>query len=546
MASNPGVLYVTMQPRPGLSLDQFHEWYNNEHGPTRLRLPHIFTSGLRYAATDGERPHFLALYDVASMHHLDTPTYTDLRARRSPREAETIAQVDVRRYFYDLVSEKKAPGFVAPEARPDPDADAEGHVLVAVETTTTALAGAEQALYKWYDEEHVPMLAKVPGWLRTRVFRTATGLDKEAPLKYLVLHDYARENGLGGPEYQAAVSTKWRDDVFAKVIAHKHRRVYSLFYVFGPAPRDLRSLARLPADRAFVSSDAKTRTTPHDGHPVLESYVSAPDGLAIPYRLEGNPDPRAPTVAFCNSLLTSLRMWDPLVDILRAARPELRLLRYDTRGRHAVPEPPVPVTLDAAADDLATLLAALRVDRLHALVGVSMGGATALKFALKYPHRLRRFVACDFNVASSAANTQAWRDRIAVAESVVGEDGTPGLRKLAGATVERWFHPRTLAAKPLVASWTAEMVADNDVQGFRYGCQALWDYDLREEMKGCQVPGLLVVGDGDGKGALVKAMEGFKGSVGEKGAELKIVPEAGHLPMVESPEAFWEAIQGFL
>ncbi len=100
----PGMLYVTMQPQPGLSPDQFHEWYNNEHGPTRLRLPHVFSNGLRYRAADSREPVFLAAYDVTDMSLLTTPTYTSLRANRSPREAETIGQVDVVRFFVDLVS----------------------------------------------------------------------------------------------------------------------------------------------------------------------------------------------------------------------------------------------------------------------------------------------------------------------------------------------------------------------------------------------------------------------------------------------------------
>lgn len=538
------MLYVTMQPKPGLSLDQFHEWYNNEHGPTRLRLPHIFANGLRYAATDGAAPHFLAAYDVTSMHHLDTPTYTDLRANRSPREADTIAQVDVQRSFYDLIAERTCDGF-QPAEHLLPDTRAEGRVLIAVEATLTSADGAEAELNKWYEEEHTAMLAKVPGWLRTRRYRTAASLDDHSAAprsKFLALHEFAKDNGLDGPEFRAATSTPWRDRIFANVLADKHRRTYALFYVFGPAPRDLASLANLPADKAFISSDGRTQTTPG----MLKSYVTTDDGLSIPYQLEGNPDPHAPTIAFCNSLLTSLHMWDPLVALLKQARPEFRILRYNTRGRHAVPEPPVPVTLDMVADDLAALLAALRIDKLHALVGVSMGGATTLKFALTYPTKLDRFVACDFNVASSPANTQAWKDRIAVAEDESSTTPGSGIKKLAGMTVERWFHPNTMTAKTNVVSWMTEMVADNDVQGFRYGCQALWEYNMRDEMKTCRVPGLLVVGDGDGKGALVKAMEGFKAAVGEKGVDLKIVPEAGHLPMCESPEAFWEAIKGFL
>ena len=117
--STPGILYVTMQPKPGLSIDQFHEWYNNEHGPTRLRIPQIFANGLRYQATDGKEPTFLASYDVTSMSLLETETYTSLRANRSPREAETIGQVDVKRYFWDAIASKQAPLFIPIEQLTD-------------------------------------------------------------------------------------------------------------------------------------------------------------------------------------------------------------------------------------------------------------------------------------------------------------------------------------------------------------------------------------------------------------------------------------------
>src|SRR6478752_5330991 len=121
--SPPGNLYVTMQPKPGLSLDQFHEWYNNEHGPTRLRLPQIFSNGLRYKATDGQEPTYLAAYDVTSMPHLETETYLTLRANRSPREAETIGQVDVKRYFWDLVHSNESDKFVPLEKLTDEEAE---------------------------------------------------------------------------------------------------------------------------------------------------------------------------------------------------------------------------------------------------------------------------------------------------------------------------------------------------------------------------------------------------------------------------------------
>jgi pimeloyl-ACP methyl ester carboxylesterase len=533
--TDPGILYVTMQPQPGLSIDQFHEWYNNEHGPTRLRLPQIFTNGLRWRATDGQEPIFLADYDVTSMSHLETETYTSLRANRSAREADTIGQVDVTRSFFDTISSSEKPGFVPAEKLTNEEA--EGRVLVSVGFILKDTPEAEEAIAKWYNEEHIPMLSKIPGWLRTRRIKTSR-LEGSSQIIVGALHEYEKKNGLGGPEHRAAMSTPWKSDVYDKYVEHMTRRVYELFYVFGPAPRDLDSLSRLPASAAFEAPDGKTNTTPGK-QAVIRSFITTADGLEMPFQLEGNSSPTAPTVAFCNSLLTSLHMWDPFVGILKKNRPDLRILRYDTRGRHDVPDPPKPSTLDTLADDISTLLEALRIPKLHSLIGVSMGGATTLKFAIKYPKKLGKFVAADFNAAGSPANTQAWKDRIVVAE---GE----GIDKLAVATVERWFHPHTMTEKKDVAKWMTDMVATNNVRGFRYGCQALWEYDMKEEMKGVKVPGLFVVGEGDAKGALVKAMEGFKGNLGEKGGELRIVPLAGHLPMAEVPDDFWKAVKDFL
>ncbi|KAI0384691.1 alpha/beta-hydrolase [Hypomontagnella monticulosa] len=535
----PGMLYVTMQPRQGLPIEQFHEWYNNEHGPTRLRLPQIFSNGLRYRAADGKDPEFLAAYDVTSMSHLETKTYTSLRENRSPREAETIGQVEVKRYFWDLVSTKLSPLFIPIEQLTDDEA--EGIVLLAVELKLKDTANAETETIKWC-EGHIDMLSKVPGWLRSRILRTSS-LEAGAPVSLIALHEFAKGNELGDVANEAAARSPGWEDVQAKFATLTSQRLYSLFYVFGPAPRDLHNLSRLaPSTPAFTSADATTMTSTTP--PVITSYVTARDGLIIPYRLEGNPDPKAPTIAFCNSLLTSLHMWDRFIAILTAQRPQYRILRYDFRGRGAIPSPPAPATLDILADDLRDVLAALRIAKLDTLIGVSMGGATTLRFALTYPEKLGKFVAADFNAASSPANTGAWKERIIVAETVLG-DGSSGIKRLAEQTVARWFHPKTMENADTVR-WIEDMVASNDVQGFRYGCQALWDYDMKPQMGECRVPGLLVVGEGDGKGALVKAMDSFRGLLGEGNAELAVVPDAGHLPMCENPEGFWKAVERFL
>ncbi|KAL7895869.1 Alpha/Beta hydrolase protein [Trichoderma sp. SZMC 28014] len=533
----PGNLYVMMQTRPGLSLDEFDDWYNNEHGPIRLRLPQIFANGLRYRAADGQQPEYLTTYDVVDMAYLKTETYTVLRANRSPRETVVIGQVDLSRYYLDLVHVEESPLF-KPVVKLT-DQEAEGLVAVNTEITLKDTPEAKDLFKKWFIEEHIPFLSKIPGWLRSRLFVTSS-LEPEVPTKFLTFHDFAKDNGLQDAEQKAATDGSWKSDDYDKAVESRKRRKYSLFYAFGPAARDLDHLSRLPSDASFTSPDSKTCTIAGPT-PIITSDITTSDSLTIPYRLEGNPSPTAPTVALCNSLLTSLHMWDAFVDILKLNRPDLRILRYDGRGRHAIPQPPISATLDTLADDLLTILDTLRIPKLYALIGVSMGGATSLNFALKYPSRLDKLIACDFNAASAPANSQAWKDRVAVAE----QDSGRGIQQLAERTVARWFHPVSMEKPELVKRMT-EMVAENNVEGLKHSCTALSDYDMKPGMPSCSVPGLFVVGDGDANGDLVKAMEGFKGLFGPSGTELKIVPNTGHLPMSENPEAFWEAVKGFL
>ena len=114
-----------------------------------------------------------------------------------------------------------------------------------------------------------------------------------------------------------------------------------------------------------------------------------------------------------------------------------------------------------------------------------------MKFALENPNRVSKFIVCDFNIASSPANADAWKSRIQVADTP-RQDGKPGIIKLAQMTVERWYHPESL--KKACRTWIAEMVAASDVEGFRYSVQALWNYEMKPQARECSVPALLVVG----------------------------------------------------
>ncbi|KAJ5690872.1 hypothetical protein N7462_005264 [Penicillium macrosclerotiorum] len=546
----PGLLYVTMQPKGSLPDTQFHDWYNTEHGPLRLRLPFV-TNGFRFRATDGEQPEYVALYDITDMDELTRKTYLDLRTDliKTQREKNTMAQIDVGRLLYDLVDERSSPDFRPLEDRADTDAETRGSVLVAVTTATHPDPEKQAEHDRWYREEHFEMLSRVPGWRRSRLFVTAA-IDSAAPRECLALHEYAPVNGLGGEVHQAAMNTPWRQRLQETVVTSKRRRVYQWYYTFGPAPRELSSLAQPDCLGPWSSNDGRTRTLPSTTtRPAVESFVTTKDGVEIPYRLEGSTDPHAPVVVLSNSILVNWNIWDRFVDSF-FARPQnqrYRVLRYLTRGRRAA-SGEQPVNIDLLASDLVTLLDALRVPPKDArLIGVSLGGVTVLNTALLFPERIAAFIACDTNSSAPESNRKAWADRVSMAEQEGSTDPTTQEpivgEQLAEITTRRWFVPESYETQPEVLAPVKEAVRTNSLKGFAHSVQALCAYDIRERMAAATVPGLFVAGANDG--VLPQTMQKMAADLAGD-AELKIIDKAGHLPMVEQPEAFAEVVTEFL
>jgi len=554
MAPTPGILYVTMQPKPELPDSQFNDWYNNEHGPTRLRLPFI-TNGFRYRANDLEgaaptdtNPEWMAVYDITDMAELTKDAYLRLRDQpvKSKREADTMAKIKVDRKLYDFVESRESKEFKVLEKVEN---EGEGNVMIAVFLDLHEGAGIKEELDKWYREEHIEMLSKVPGWLRTRRFVTSS-IDPKAPVEYLALHEYAPKNGLGGPEFKAATSTDWNKAVMTKVVREKRRRIYDLYYTFGPAPRYL-----APNLAEWHSSDVKTsltKTIPSapGGNGAIESFVTTKDGVELPFRLEGSSDPDAPFIVLTNSILVEYGIWDGFVSsfLSTPVNKKYRIIRYNSRGRSSSCGSQ-KITIDVLASDIITLLDAFRVKKAAALIGVSLGGCTVLNAALKYPDRVEAFISCDTSSKSPAGNDKIWGERITLAEKesasaasgekIVGED-------LAEITVRRWFVKGSYdgGAVEKTCNEVKEMVKTNSLEGFKKSVVALFEYDLKEEMKTSKVKGMFLVGSGDG--VLPGTMKEMAGAYGSSGAGYTVIDGAGHLPMVEKPEKFAEVATHFL
>jgi pimeloyl-ACP methyl ester carboxylesterase len=539
----PGILYVTMQPKPHLSLDQFHDWYNNEHGPNRNRLPCV-ENGFRYRATDLENvggtgsdsmPEYLACYDITDMDDLNREPYISLRtdAVKSQREKDTMAEIEVDRKLYDLVGDNvNQDDFIRIEDMSNFNKVAEGNVLVSV--LAIVPAGEKTSLDSQYEKVYIPQVKKIPGWKRTRQYVTS-GIEprEDGKIEYLAVHEFAPQTGLTQTE---VLTKEWP--------AIGKTRAYNLYYIFSAAERHLYKAA------TWNHPNGLTKITSKNASAVIDSFITTPDGIRIPYRLEGNPDPEAPLIVLSNSILVTLEIWNSFIEAFfsKPDNKKYRILRYLTRGRLADCGSKA-ITVDVLASDIITLLDTLRVPQAAAVIGVSLGGATALNVALKYPSRVAAFIACDTSSKSPAGNSKAWGDRIAMAEKE-GAQTSSGEKvvgaELAEVTVRRWFVKESYdgGAMEAEAARVKEMVASNSLEGFKKSVEALFEYDMKNEMKGYAGKGAFLVGSGDG--VLPGTMKEMAQNLGSDGGEYFVVEGAGHLPMVEKGQEVAEIVTKFL
>jgi hypothetical protein len=207
-----GLLFAYTDPGP-VPLEEFNDWYDNEHGPARLTVPGI-SAAYRYGAIDGELPPWLALYEM-TYGTTDSPEYRALAASASAREKSIMSRIaTLDRRVYQQVSSDG----------PELDGPAPAVMIVAISVPPAV----EDDMTAWYTDEHIPMLLEVPGWLRIRRYRLTSGT---APA-WLSLHEIKGPEVFGDPAYQAATSTPWRNRIVDSATA-REKRVFGFYKSFG-------------------------------------------------------------------------------------------------------------------------------------------------------------------------------------------------------------------------------------------------------------------------------------------------------------------------
>lgn len=238
-----------------------------------------------------------------------------------------------------------------------------------------------------------------------------------------------------------------------------------------------------------------------------------------------------PTALFVHGFPLSGRMWQPTIDRLQRS---LRCIAPDLRG-HGRSDASAQASIELFADDLASLLVALRIDRPVVVVGLSMGGMIALDFFRRYRPRVRALALCD--TRANAESPEGKVRRKTMADAALRD----GSRAVADRMIETILAP---SAAPTLRQDVHAMMCATPPQGVAAAALALAERpDSEPTLPLIDCPTLVVAGEQD---ALTPPdyMRYMSGQI--PGARFEIIPGAGHLPPMEQPDGFAGVLHTFI
>lgn len=244
------------------------------------------------------------------------------------------------------------------------------------------------------------------------------------------------------------------------------------------------------------------------------------NGITINYDVAGE----GPAVFLTHGYSATGRMWEPQKDALKD---RYRLITWDMRGHGQTdsPEDPSQYSEALTLGDMLALMQTLETG--PAVVGgLSLGGFMSLAFHLAHPEMVRALVLCDTGPGYRNPDARAGWNRMALKRA--NELEAQGLAALGNSTEVRETARYHKSAQGLAHA--------------ARGMLAQVDDRVINHLPDIRVPTLVIVGEQD---------EPFRGpsdymAAKISGAQLEIIPNAGHAANLDNPEAFNRVLRNFL
>ncbi len=226
------------------------------------------------------------------------------------------------------------------------------------------------------------------------------------------------------------------------------------------------------------------------------------------------------------------------------------VLDYDPRGYGLSDRPQQEYSFDVWCDDMVGLLDALEIEQTH-VHGGSMGSMIGLRFAARFPERVRGLVISGCAVKSdfiSICQYEVWK---ALARAY-GTGSRELAAELCSKAVSRDYLDGPNGGEPFIEA-VMEVVGRNvEVDVFCAACDVMIETDLRHDVGRVKAPTLVMAGDED---ILTPAEQGPKGGGGKwiydnlnaaAEREYLLLEGSGHANLMDAVDVCNPAVIDFL
>jgi hypothetical protein len=170
--------------------DEFHDWYDLEHIPERLRVPG-FLNADRWIGTENSKIS-VATYDLDNVGVLHSPAYLAVGGENGSPWTKRTAKF--RKSILRYEGEQAFPG----------DGTAPPGAAALFMIGMNVAPEHEHEFNEWYNTEHIPALGAVPGVLCARRYRGTGGTQRYVALYHLNSPEVTRS-----AEWKKAADTPW-------------------------------------------------------------------------------------------------------------------------------------------------------------------------------------------------------------------------------------------------------------------------------------------------------------------------------------------------
>lgn len=245
------------------------------------------------------------------------------------------------------------------------------------------------------------------------------------------------------------------------------------------------------------------------------------DDIELYCELHGKGKP----IIFSHGWLDDCSVWRPQIEFFAK---KYSVLMYDHRGHGRSDKPKGNYSVQTLSNDLYTLIQKQNLGKVT-LVGHSMGGMTALIFALDHPDKVSKLV-----LVGTAAKVP-----FSMRVSGVTRYFIPYKTFMRRSVESGYYKPSEQLIKNSMAT------AMNTSKHAAYQCftELTAKYDIRDRVSKIKSPTLIVVGEKD-KDLPVKLSQYLNREI--EGSKLQIIPDSGHMVIVEKPEEFSQVLGEFI